>query len=282
MGGASYSASFYAGLRKGAGQSAEIIVPLVLELVRIRSVLDLGCGDGTWLAVFRKHGVEDVLGLDGEYVDRSILQIPVERFQAFDLTTPFHPMRPFDLAVSLEVAEHLPAEFARIFVESLARSAPLILFSAAIPFQGGANHVNEQWPEKWAELFKEHDFAPIDFIRKQVWRNELVEWWYAQNTLLFAHKNLIETSPRLRAEFEGTNPAELRLVHPRQFLDLRNRYLEAVMRAEYPPPPSGLREASKLLLTCLRNSLKARLDSIRGKRSPATKDTGVVAAGSKD
>jgi hypothetical protein len=203
--------------------------------------------------------VDEILGVDGEYIDREILQIPQDCFQAVDLSKPFDLGRVFDLAISLEVAEHLPSESAPVFVESLTRAAPLVLFSAAIPFQGGVHHVNEQWPDKWAGLFRGHDYVPVDFLRKRIWRNDAVEFWYAQNTLLFARSDLVERSSSLKAEFEQTNPDQLCLVHPGQFAYLQNQYAEAVARLQNPLPPSGVREASRLLLVCLKNSLKKRL-----------------------
>ena len=152
-----YTADFFADHRDGARRSARVVVPLVLELVRARSVVDVGCGDGTWLSVFREHGVEDVRGIDGDYVDRAELQIPRERFHPHDLTRPLELGHTFDLAVSLEVAEHLPPESADDFVTSLTRHAPIVLFSAAAPYQGGQNHVNEQWPAYWAARFASAD-----------------------------------------------------------------------------------------------------------------------------
>ena len=256
-----YTTDYYDVIRDGSLQSAEIIVPLVLKLLQVRNVVDVGCGVGAWLAAFRKLGVDDVLGIDGDYVDRNRLQIPEERFKAFDLSKPFTLGRTFDLAISLEVAEHLQAESASGFVTSLCGLAPAVLFSAAIPFQGGNHHINEQWPDKWAELFKKHGYLPIDFIRKQVWQNEAVEFWYAQNTLLFARRDLLETNAALKAEFERTNPDQLRLVHPRQYLTLQNLYEETVARAENP----GLKEASRIFLACLKKSILWRLARIARK-----------------
>jgi SAM-dependent methyltransferase len=157
---------------------------MLLDLFPVSSVVDIGCGDGSWLFVFRKLGVEDILGLDGEYVDRNVLQIPQDRFQAVDLTKPFGLKRVFDLAISLEVAEHLPAESASSFVASLCGLAPAVLFSAAIPFQGGNHHINEQWPDKWAALFRQHGYFLVDCIRKRIWQNEAVEFWYAQSAFI--------------------------------------------------------------------------------------------------
>ncbi len=251
-----YTEAFYERHRDGAKRSAGIIVPLLLQFLDVKSVVDVGCGDGTWLAVFRNLGVEQILGIDGEYVSQSLLQIPQENFRPFDLTMPFRLERVFDLAVSLEVAEHLPADSGPGLVESLTRLAPAVLFSAAIPFQGGDHHINEQWQDKWAALFRERGYLPVDFVRKRVWQDEAVDWWYAQNTLLYADKNFIESHAPLRTEFEQSNASPLRLVHPRQFDYLGQRYRDAIERAE--APPSGVREASLLLVTCLKNALRAR------------------------
>jgi SAM-dependent methyltransferase len=262
-----YTRSFYERLRNGATRSAEVIAPLVLQFVSVRSVVDVGCGDGSWLAIFRKLGVNDIQGIDGDYVDPDLLQIPRDRFQSFDLTKPFSLGRTFDLAVSLEVGEHLPLETAIFFVESLTRLAPLVLFSAAIPFQGGDHHINEQWPDKWAELFKQHGYVPVDFIRKRVWEDESVEWWYAQNTLLFVRAGLLDSNTQLKAEFERTNSDQLRLVHPRQYLYLQSLYREAAVRAEQPRQPSGVKEASRLFLVCMRNAVRKRVYSILRKET---------------
>jgi SAM-dependent methyltransferase len=248
-----YNRVFFEQLRAGAAKSAEVILPLVLKCLTVQSVVDVGCGDGTWLAVLQKLGVEDVLGLDGEYVNESVLQFPLERFRSFDLTKPFKLNRQFDLAMSLEVAEHLPVECAATFVESVTRLAPAVLFSAAIPLQGGTNHINEQWPDKWAELFKKHSYLPVDFIRKRVWENEAVEWWYAQNTLLFAHTDLLQNNSALQEELERTSPSQLCLVHPR-------KYLAMVAESPVPAQPSGVREASRLLFVCLRNAITKRVN----------------------
>ena len=111
-----YTDHFYLRQRDGSRRSAAAIIPLVLDLVPARSVVDVGCGVGTWLSVFIDRGVADVLGVDGGYVDRALLEIRPERFIAADLRKPLRSGRAFDLAVSLEVAEHLPAECAATFV----------------------------------------------------------------------------------------------------------------------------------------------------------------------
>lgn len=254
-----YTRNFYERLRSGATRSAEVVVPLVLQLLPVQSMVDVGCGDGTWLAIFQKLGVSDILGIDGDYVEPDLLQIPRERFRPMDLAKTFQLERTFDLAISMEVAEHLPPESASDFVESLTKAAPAVLFSAAIPHQGGDNHINEQWPDKWAALFQKHGYLPLDCIRRRVWQNEAVEFWYAQNALLFARPDLIERNPALKAELHRTDSGQLSLVHPRQYLYLNNRYCEAAARAEKAAPPSGVIAASRLLATCLKNAVRKRL-----------------------
>ncbi len=213
-----YDGAFYERQREGSLRSASHIVPLVLELIPVRSVIDVGCGVGTWLSVFRTHGVTDLLGIDGDHVDRSMLLIDPSLFCAMDLARPECLERGFDLAVCLEVAEHLPAERAEPLVEFLSSLAPAILFSAAIPCQGGVGHINERWPEYWAALFRGAGYVPLDAIRPKVWKNPDVQWWYAQNTLLFARPSLIKQHVALRRARAMTEPGRLAMVHPRRFL----------------------------------------------------------------
>src|ERR671925_1539421 len=139
-----YSPGFYEQQQEGSLRSARRVLPHLVQLVSPRSVVDVGCGVGTWLKAAMELGVEDILGLDGDYVDRAMLQIPSAQFTPVDLTRPFRLPRTFDAALSLEVAEHLPESSAVDFVESLASLSNVILFSAAIPGQMGEHHVNEQ------------------------------------------------------------------------------------------------------------------------------------------
>jgi SAM-dependent methyltransferase len=213
-----YTGEFYRIHRDGSRRSAEAVVPVVVDLVRPGSVVDVGCGVGVWLSVFRRHGIEDVVGIDGSYVDRNLLEIPPERFRSADLRGRIRLHRRFDLVVSLEVAEHLPPETARAFIESLTMLGPIVLFSAAIPHQGGVGHVNEQWPDYWAERFREYGYVAMDCIRPKIWRDDSVDWWYAQNTLLYAEHERVARHPHLRAAQEATGEVPLSMVHPRKYL----------------------------------------------------------------
>jgi SAM-dependent methyltransferase len=213
-----YTTEYYQAHREGARSSARAVIPLILQWVRPRSVVDVGCGQGTWLSVFREHGANDVCGVDGSYVDCARLEISSSDFVPHDLTQPLHLQKQYDLAASLEVAEHLPAECSQPFVDSLVRLAPVVLFSAAAPYQGGAQHVNEQWPEYWAERFAAHNYLPVDCLRRSLWNLPDVEWWYAQNLFLYVRRDALESHPALLAEHTAC-PRALPLVHPQRYLE---------------------------------------------------------------
>jgi hypothetical protein len=171
------------------------------------------------LEAFRDCGCEEILGVDGAHVNTAMLKIPVEYFFAWDLRQPLRLDRQFDLVVSLEVAEHLPSACAETFVESLTGLGPVILFSAAIPFQGGTHHVNEQWPEYWLRFFQARDFVVIDALRKQIWDNPNVEYFYAQNILLFARRDYVDQHPVLQEAAAHTAVSQLAIVHPQKYLE---------------------------------------------------------------
>jgi len=194
--------------------SALQIVPLLLKQVECKSVVDVGCGDGTWLEAFREFGVTDVVGVDGSYVDKKTLKIPHHQFLEADLVEGFKLDRRFDLVVSLEVGEHLPSIYAEAFVECLTQLGPVVLFSAAVPGQGGVSHVNEQWPEYWAKLFANHDFVLTDCIRKDVWQNHNVAFWYAQNTFLYVHSDYLHSHSNLQAFVKDAHAEWLKVIHP--------------------------------------------------------------------
>jgi SAM-dependent methyltransferase len=209
----SYGAAFFEHVDATADGSARRVLPLVVDLLEPRSVVDVGCGLGTWLAEVARLGVDDYLGIDG-YAPAESLQIPEERFQRHDLARPLRLDRRFDLVISLEVAEHLAPEAADGFVESLARLGPAILFSAAVPQQSGTDHLNEQWPDYWAERFEARGLVPVDVVRPRIWRDEEVSWWYRQNALLFCTSELLDDRPALRVAREATRDDQLAVVHP--------------------------------------------------------------------
>lgn len=184
---------------------ADLILPIVFEFFSPNSILDIGCGIGTWLSVAKKLGIKDLIGVDGEYVDRKLLgkYLLDKEFISYDLNQPLDLKRKFDLCLCLEVAEHLPESSSDTLVETLVRHSDTILFSAAIPGQGGQNHINEKKPEFWIEKFLDRGFQVYDPIRSEVWNNEMVDVWYKQNIFLFSKKS-----------FDLPKPVFSYLVHP--------------------------------------------------------------------
>lgn len=233
-----YSTAWYENFQDQSRVSAQVVVPLVLELVSPKSVVDVGCGTGAWLSVFAEKGL-DIFGVDGQWVDTSKIFIPADHFRAVDLAEPFSLGETADLAMSLEVAEHIPAARAAAFVQNLTDIAPVVLFSAAIPHQGGTGHVNEQWPAYWAVLFKERGYVPVDCIRPRVWEDERVRYWYAQNTLVFVKEGELSRYPKLAQEIANGCGTAHALVHPAKYL--------ALLQSKQPLIQRVFRKAKRLL-----------------------------------
>lgn len=183
-----YSHDFYNYIDAGSRRSARAVARLLLPEIKIKSLLDVGAGHGAWAAEWLAAGVKDVLAVDGDYVDRAQLAVPVKDFLAHDLATALDLKRRFDLVQTLEVAEHLPAAKADLFVDNLVAHGDVILFSAAVPHQGGEHHVNEQPPEYWRIRFAMRGYAVFDFVRPGLADAGGVMPWYRFNTYLYANE----------------------------------------------------------------------------------------------
>jgi 2-polyprenyl-3-methyl-5-hydroxy-6-metoxy-1,4-benzoquinol methylase len=179
-----YNDIFFKHLSKTSLSSASNIVPHVIDVIRPSSIVSVGCGIGTWLSVFAENGITDVLGMDEEHVDRSMLEIPENRFQPVDLKKLFSVDRNFDLEISLEIAEHLSAAHAAGIVELLTQPCLVILFSATMPFQGSVGHLNEQWPKYWVELFADREYMAVDYLCKMIWDDKNIQWLYIQKLFI--------------------------------------------------------------------------------------------------
>src|SRR6202000_2583289 len=196
--------------------SADVIVPLLKSMLEVGSVLDVGCGDGRWLACFESSGVSTICGVDGAWTDQTRLLISKQDFKVQDLSKPFDLGQRFDLAMSLEVAEHVAPEFSTQFIENLTTHSDTVLFGAAIPFQGGFRHVNEQWPSYWAALFEAQGFVVYDPIRSQIWADDRVSYWYRQNMLLYVRRQRVDLLAKVDAymALKAVKPMPMDVVHP--------------------------------------------------------------------
>ena len=188
MGKHEYSGDFYSYIDAGSRRSARIVAALLLREMKITSLLDIGAGHGAWAAEWLDAGVKTVVAVDGDYVRPDQLAIPPKAFRAHDLATPLDLKKRFDLVQSLEVAEHLPADKAELFVDNIVRHGDVVLFSAAVPHQGGEHHVNEQPPEYWRSKLAERGYAAFDFVRPNLAGCGEVMPWYRFNSYVYANK----------------------------------------------------------------------------------------------
>jgi SAM-dependent methyltransferase len=202
MTGHTYSDDFLKYVAQSSAYSAFAITSILSTQIKIESVLDVGCATGTWLRAWSQVGVKDLQGIDGEYVDRRMLEVPESMFTAVDLNDAFDIKRQFDLVQSLEVAEHIEELASESFAESLVRHAHrYILFSAAPPGQGGEYHINEQPYEFWRQKFERRGFVTIDAVRPAIADNKRISYWYRYNTLLFVKRDsLTEISEALQTK----------------------------------------------------------------------------------
>ena len=242
-----YDSRFFTTQRASSFRSANVIVPIINDLIAPRSVCDVGCGVGTWLRAWSDLGVSQICGLDGDYVDQAQLMIEKQFFLRHDLRRTLPSIGTFDLVLSLEVAEHLPADRAESFIADLTTLAPVVLFSAAIPNQGGTNHINEQWQDYWADLFKARGFTAFDVVRPLIWNDERVDRWYSQNAILYCREELAQNYPALSI----ARVLPLSLVHPKQYIERSDEY--------------EVSESWALLLNSLRHAVVRRVGKFVGK-----------------
>lgn len=209
--GSYYSAGFYAGQRDASFDAAMAMLPPIIELLKPRTMVDIGCGAGTWLAAAESLGVPTVVGIEGPWVSASALRSPSIRLVTHDLERPLPVRERFDLAMSVEVAEHLTEGRADSLVRELCGLSSFVLFGAAIPGQGGVNHINEQWQSYWARKFASHDYVALDLLRPTFWSTRDIPVHYRQNTLLYVHRPALASLP---TSVQAAAPWALDVVHP--------------------------------------------------------------------
>jgi SAM-dependent methyltransferase len=218
-----YSRTFFEHMREGSAASAAAAVPVILKICPAQSVVDLGCGIGTWLKQFADAGVKRIVGLDGDYVDRGQLLIAPSCFIGCDLDSPFDiaelnrrmgTAERFDLAISLEVGEHLSVARAPSLVSDLCALSDVVLFGAAIPFQGWQRaHVNEQWQSYWADKFAQNGYDAFDALRPMIWSSPDIGYFYKQNSIFYVKRETAAHEAFIARHFR-TTVAMFDVVHP--------------------------------------------------------------------
>lgn len=213
-----YGNDFYKDRHQKTVYSAEKVLSIIFAVLpEVHSAVDFGCGVGSWLSVLREKGVRELLGLDGPWVNQGLLEISAQEFRQVDFEEFIDLEKKYDLAITLEVAEHLSEKSAPSFVESLAKASDFILFSAAIPFQNGRGHINLQWQDYWVNLFADRGYVVLDFVRKQIWHETQIPIHYRQNILMFVKKEAMQMVNFTESSaFDNNLP--ISLVHPEMYL----------------------------------------------------------------
>ncbi|MDR1481572.1 MAG: methyltransferase domain-containing protein [Synergistaceae bacterium] len=216
-----YGEKFFQGEQETSAKSAVLVLNIVNNFVTVNSVVDIGCGVGEWLKVYYEKGIDNILGIDGAYLNPAQLVIPREHFMPKDISQPITDIQQkFDLAISLEVAEHIDPSCVEIYIDNITNFSDVILFSAAIPTQGGDHHVNEQWPSYWIERFRRVGYVPIDCIRWSIWNLKDVSFIYKQNIMFYIKETVIDSHPLLKEQIQQGRSHIFDVVHPECYLYL--------------------------------------------------------------
>jgi len=221
-----YDHHFYDKLEKEVLKSSKVLAPIIVNKYNPKSILDIGCGNGIWLKTFEDYGINDYLGTDGDYVNEDIFRADYSKFIAKNLESEVNFNKKFDLAISLEVGEHISKHSSETYIKSICKHSDLIIFSAAIPGQKGTNHINENPQSFWAELFKKQGFHPYDEIRPIIWYDSRILYWYRQNIIVY--KKETNTKP-------PTNK-ELNLIHPEfkfREMNIKNIFFQVLIAPVY-------------------------------------------------
>lgn len=216
-----YSTEFFTNRREKTLASAKPIVEHVWGAIKPKTVLDVGCATGIWLAQAQKKGAQTIRGIDGPWVPLEELEVEAEFFLEHDMsrTNPVD-VDCYDLAFCIEVAEHLPPEAADRFIDFLTSHAEVILFSAAIPGQGGTGHVNEQLQSYWHRKFSDRKFECFDIVRPKFWNDPAINVIYKQNMLVYVRNESAFYNTLLEDQYVNsrvTSKFSLDRIHPYLF-----------------------------------------------------------------
>ncbi|GAA6201292.1 hypothetical protein NBRC116599_25180 [Aquicoccus sp. SU-CL01552] len=195
-----YDETYYAeSVDVGAVRASGPISDFVVENLPVKSVIDVGCGTGGIAVGFREAGCE-VMGLEYSTAGLRYCRERGLNVRKFDLERDNYQdlglENKFDLAVSTEVAEHLPAALSDRYVDTLCGLSDKVFMTAAIPGQGGVDHVNEQPHSYWIEKFERRGFlyngSLSEMARSELRENRNVADWYSRNIMIFERNNLIQ------------------------------------------------------------------------------------------
>ncbi len=192
-----YNKDFFLSNQKEGLKIAEWFISLLQDIFEFQSLIDLGCATGHYLFYALKEGVSDVLGVEGSPAAFSNLLVDKKYIIQHDLRKPLNLNRKYDIALSIEVAEHIDKKYSDVYLKSMCDCSDLIIFTAATPNQGGKCHVNEQPHKWWIEKFKKHSFRfdkkMTDLLRRKIKENaeagKFIVFWLEPNIMVFCRES---------------------------------------------------------------------------------------------
>lgn len=229
------------------GESARRVLTPLVELFGAKSMVEVGCGNGHWTQAGIDAGISDYTVVDGPWNNRDHLLVDRANFVEARLEVPLVLPRRYDLAVCLEVAEHVRGDSAPTVVESLCNASDVVIFGAAIPLQGGYGHINEQWPSWWRPHFEALGYRPYDLVRPKHWNDRAIHYWYRQNMFVYVREANAEASRIAAAAQQAGSAALFDAVHPEKFEEVAS-YRSIAMKRLVKALPAwlGTRMRSKM------------------------------------
>ena len=194
-----YDADYYASaVEGGASRSAKVMANSIRRDFAPRTIVDVGCGTGALLLAMRESGVR-VLGFERSTAALDLCRRRGLEVRKLDLEKDVIEVNEkFDVAVSVEVAEHLPAAVADRYIDALTQLSDVVVFTAAPPGQGGTDHVNEQPAGYWIEKFVTRSFVCLEDVTAD-WQHEWevggASAWYFRNLMVFRRRTVPDRTP---------------------------------------------------------------------------------------
>ncbi len=161
------------------------------EELKPNSVLDLGCGVGSYLEGFLNAGCKNLLGIELSFsdVEKYIVEDIRSHIIEGDVTTSLNLNRKFDCVISFEVGEHIAPYGTEKFIDNLILcSDRYIILTAAPPGQRGTGHINLRSKDFWIESIVSKGFLyREDLVEKYrvKWKEFNVEKYILNNLMVF-------------------------------------------------------------------------------------------------
>jgi hypothetical protein len=179
-----------------------LIAEAIVQQYNPQSVIEFGCGKGDLSRAFASMGLS-VFAFDG-YANPDFYELENITFAKVDfngtlaLKTHLAALkRKFDVAICLEVAEHLDPSVSSELIEVITSVSDVVIFSAAVPGQGGDGHINCRSREFWYDQFTKNNFEIADTIRVRLRGKDDVAVWYRLNVIDYVKRNVNVFSPEI-------------------------------------------------------------------------------------